>query len=295
MCRSIEEYLRELKRHLAGADAALVQDALSDAEEHLRSSLESVPHAETAASQAEVLASILEKYGSPQEVAASYRELEARFRPTLAARPAPPALSRWGRFIRILSDARAWGAFLYMLLGLITGSFYGMWALLGLSFSLFSLIFIIGIPVTGLFLLSVRGIALVEGRVVEALLGERMPHLPLFVQPGMSWRKKFKALISESHTWKALAYLLLQFPLGALYSLATALLFAFAIKSALYPLWYLVFSRPLISISQPYYPPGWMFPLVSLAGLMLLPLTLHLNKWVGGRHGRYAKAMLVRR
>ncbi len=295
MCQSIEEYLGELKKHLAGSDAALVQDALSDAEEHLRFGLESSPHADSGVSQAEALISILEKYGSPEEVAAAYRELEARFQPTLAARPAPAPHSRWGSFTRILTDARAWGAFLYMLFGLVTGCFYGMWALLGLSLSLFSLILIIGIPVTGLFLLSVRGIALVEGRVVEALLGIRMPHKPLFVRQGMSWTERFKALVSESHTWKALAYLFIQFPLGALYSLVTSVLFAFSIKSALYPLWYLILSRPLITIHQPYYPPGWMFPLVSLGGLLLLPLTLHLNKWVGGLHGRYAKAMLVRR
>jgi uncharacterized membrane protein len=34
--RSIDDYLAQLRRALEGADPAMIQDALSDAEEHLR-------------------------------------------------------------------------------------------------------------------------------------------------------------------------------------------------------------------------------------------------------------------
>ena len=37
--RSVAEYLEQLRAALAGADPALVQDALYDAEEHLRGEL----------------------------------------------------------------------------------------------------------------------------------------------------------------------------------------------------------------------------------------------------------------
>lgn len=38
--RTIAEYLEQLRAALAGADPALIQDALYDAEEHLRAELQ---------------------------------------------------------------------------------------------------------------------------------------------------------------------------------------------------------------------------------------------------------------
>jgi hypothetical protein len=122
-----------------------------------------------------------------------------------------------------------------------------------------------------------------------------MPRKPLFVQEGLSWKGRFKALVTESQTWRSLAYLVFQFPLGALYTCVTFVLFGFSLKMILYPLWFFVLGRPLIRIVEPFYPPGWSVPIVSLAGLLLLPMLLHLTKRVGRWHGLYAKAMLVRK
>jgi len=197
----------------------------------------------------------------------------------------------------VVADAQAWGAFLYFLLSGLTGCIYGMWTLMGASISFFSLMLIIGIPVTGLFLLSIRGIALVEGRIVEALLGLRMPRRPLFLQGDLTSSQKFRALIVESHTWKALAYMILHFPVGALYFASAATLFAFSLKCFLYPLWYWGLGRPLITLSQSLqiYPPVWSIPLISVAGLLMLPLILHLAKSTGKLHARFAKFMLVQK
>ena len=41
MINSVEQYLAELKQELAGSDRATTQDALSDAEEYLRTALSS--------------------------------------------------------------------------------------------------------------------------------------------------------------------------------------------------------------------------------------------------------------
>jgi uncharacterized membrane protein len=294
MIMRVDDYLQQLKIELKGSDPALVQDALADAEEHLRNSLENELTRNPGTLETEALEAIIEKYGSPEEVASAYREFESRFGPSFPA-PRPKPRSSGGRFFGILGDARAWGSFLYLLFGLLTGCFYGMWVLFGAGLSIVTLPLIIGLPVLGLFLLSVRAIALMEGRIVEALLGIRMPRKPLFIQGNLSWKARFKSLVTASQTWKSLAYLALQFPLGSLYSIIMAFLFAFFIKCAIYPFWFLVLHRPLATISQPYYPPGWLIPLISLAGCLLLPITLHLAKGIGGLHGRYAKAMLVRK
>ena len=59
--RSIPEYLDQLRAALAGADPALVQDALYDAEEYLRSEMSENP----GKSEADVIASVAGSYGAP--------------------------------------------------------------------------------------------------------------------------------------------------------------------------------------------------------------------------------------
>jgi uncharacterized membrane protein len=269
MIKKIDEYLDKLKRELKGSDAALIQDALSDAEEHLRTALEESVDNTPGISEEEALQPVVERYGAPSEVASAYKEIESRVCAALAI--SEPRVSR------------------------LTGCIFGLWAFMGTCLSFFTLMFIIGIPVTGLFLLSIRGIALVEGRIVEALLGIRMPRRPLFLEKDLSWSQKFSTLIVESHTWKALAYLILHFPVGALYFASAATLFAFSLKLFLYPLWYWGLGRPLITFSQSVYPPVWSIPLISLAGLLMLPLILYLAKSAGKLHARFAKFMLVQK
>ena len=173
---------------------------------------------------------------------------------------------------------------------------YGIWSLFGVSLTLVTLLLIIGLPVTGLFLLSVRGIALMEGRIIEALLGVRMPRKPLFVSQELSWKAKFKSLVTDSHTWKSLAYMIFQFPLGLIYGGITVILFALSLKAILYPLLDGVFGRPLITLGgQAYHTSPWLFPLVSIVGFLLFVIPLHFAKLVGSIHGRYAKALLVKK
>jgi len=280
MFKKIDEYLDRLKRELRGSDPALIQDALFDAEEFFRTALEESSETAPGISEEEALEPLIEKYGTPFEVASAYREIESRVPPTLASPETQLTPSQRAKFFGVVADRRAWGAFLYFLVSGLTGCIFGMWALLGTAVSLFTLILIIGLPVTGLFLLSIRGIALIEGRIVEELLGLRMPRKPLFVQKGLSWNEKFKALITESHTWKALAYMVMRFPMGMIYFVGTAAMFALSLKCFLYPLWYWGLGRPLITLSQSQqiYPPVWSVPLISAAGIILLPLILHLAK-----------------
>jgi hypothetical protein len=145
-----------------------------------------------------------------------------------------------------------------------------------------------------LFLLSIRGIALLEGRIVEALLGIRMPRRSLFLDKNLSWKDLFLALVKESYTWKALLYTALLFPLGLIYSLGILLLFATSLSFIVSPVLELIFHIPLELFGLDTFTPVWLLPLVCIAGFFLLPLTFHLAKFVGKVHGKYAKSMLVR-
>jgi len=304
MIQSIDDYLSQLKKELSGCDRATIQDALSDAEEYLRTALNSVTSNDATISEADALSQIIERYGMPEEVATAYREIEHRITPALAQPSYPdepeeakkekderPLLSR---FFGVFADFRAWGAFLYLLFSLLTGILYFTWAVTGISLSAGLIILIIGLPFTGLFILSVRGISLVEGRIVEALLGIRMPRRPQFHRRNMGLWSRFKNIILDKHTWLSIVYMILQLPLGTIYFSVCITLIALSLSGIAIPILQLGFDIPVNINGGSYYLAGWMLPLVVVAGILLATLTMHLAKYVGRMHGALAKTLLVR-
>lgn len=296
MCKDVQDYLAKLKKELSGnADPALVQDALSDAETHLRTALEEELSKNPGISETEILIPLVEKYGTPYEIAAAYLAIEPHISPALAHTSRPDTRSFLGKFFGVLAESRAWGAFFYMLLAFVPGIIFGGWALFAGLISAFSLLFIIGLPIFGLFLLSLRGIALLEGRIVEALLGVRMPRRPLFLKKDLKWSDRYIALVKDSYSWRALLYAVLLFPLGLVYSALFSLLFVFSLSFITSPVLELVFRIPLDLFGDNVFIPIWFLPIVCLSGFVLLPLTFHLAKLFGKVHGRFAKSMLVRK
>jgi hypothetical protein len=75
-------------------------------------------------------------------------------------------------------------------------------------------VLIIGIPFAILFLGSVRVLSLVEGRIVEAMLGERMPRRPLYSARGKNWLERIKDMFTDPRTWSTLLYMVAMLPLG---------------------------------------------------------------------------------
>jgi len=316
MTNSIEEYLAELKKELSRSDRATVQDALADAEEYLRTALNSARETEPGLPEAEALAGIIGRYGSAGEVAAAYKEIESRTPPSFAkvtaikvespsaplapaALPAlpAPAVKRpfYARFFGIFGDVKAWGALLYLVFALGTGIIYFTWAVTGLSVSAGLLVLIVGIPIFALFLLSVRGIALMEGRLVEALIGVRMPRRPLFSRRDIGWWQKVKNLFAERQTWTAVLYMLLQMPLGIIYFSVIVALVSASVWLIGRPIWELGFGMPaFVTPHYVFYTLGWAMPFVMIGGVLLLTATMHVVKYAGKLHGNFAKVMLVR-
>ena len=165
--KTIPEYLDQLRHELRDADPALLQDALYDAEEYLRSELAENPGTD----EATLLAHVATSYGAPDEVAAIYRDTEVRVAKALSPPPPTARRSLTGQFFGVAADPRAWTSLFYMLLSIATGIVYfsvvvvGMFTTLGLS------LLVIGIPFAILFVGIVRLLSLVEGRIVEVMLG----------------------------------------------------------------------------------------------------------------------------
>lgn len=296
MCKNIQDYLAKLKKELGqSADSALIQDALSDAETHLRTALEEETSKNPKAPETKLLSPLIKKYGTPNEVAEAYLKMEPHVAPTPARSLHPDSRSFLGKFFGVLAESRAWGAFVYFLFAFIPGFIFGGWALFIGFVSALSLVLIIGLPLFGGYLLSIRGIALLEGRIIEALLGVRMPRKPLFVKKGLSWSDKYMALLKDPHSWKSLVYAVLLFPLGLIYSGLFSLLFIFSVSFITSPILELVFRIPLDLFGDNVFIPVWFLPVVCIAGFILLPLTFHLAKLMGRFHSRFAKFMLVKK
>jgi hypothetical protein len=287
---SIPEYLGQLRDALAGADSALVQDALYDAEEYLRAEWAEHPELEERA----LLASVAGSYGAPAEVAAIYRDTEATVVQALRTPPPRPRVSPAGRFFGVLADPRAYASLLYMLLALATGSFYFTWVVTGLSLSIGLAILIIGIPFVILFLASVRGLALVEGRLVEAMLGERMPRRPLYPERGLPMLQRIGAMFTDPRTWSTLFYMLLMQPLGVLYFTLAVVALAVALGVAALPFIQAFAGESLWWFGEPVVLPMWTAPLTIAAGLLLLVLTMHGARGIGRLHAGLAKHLLVK-
>jgi uncharacterized membrane protein len=290
----ISTYLEDLKKEMRGLDPATIRDALADTEEHLRTALADRREENPDLDEALALQTILEEYGSPIETAAAYAEVERRTLPVLYRPASPSARSPLARFFGVFTNPKAWGALLYMLISLLTGLFYFTWVVTGLSLSISLVIFIFGLPLLLGFLISVRGISLLDGRLVEALLGVRMPRRPLFASQEGKWYQRLKALLMDKHTWSSMLYLVLQGLLGTLYFSILVTMLALSLAGFAIPIIQLVFHEPTLSFgNSQYFLPTAALPLPVLAGFLLLTLTLHLANGIGQLHGKYAKHVLV--
>ena len=291
MPRTIPEYLEQLRVALRDADPALIQDALYDAEDHLRSELAENP----GKSEAEVLAKIATSYGAPEEVAEIYVDKEHQVQQALRAPPLIPRSSALGRFFGIAADPRAYASLFYMLLSLATGVFYFTWAVTGISLSIGLSILIFGIAFVVLFLGTVRMLSLVEGRIIEVMLGERMPRRPLYADTTKPVLVRIKEMFTDPRTWSTLLYMLLMLPLGILYFTIAVTGLSASIALAISPIVKATTGWGMININDYHYaPPLWAMPFTFAIGVFLLVTLLHFARGVGRLQGALAKHLLVK-
>jgi uncharacterized membrane protein len=291
--KTIAQYLDMLKDALKGADASLVRDALYDAEEYLRGELAANP----GMAEADLLVS--SSYGAPEEVADIYRDTEVTVQKAMAAPKKAESKSAISRFFGVALDPHTYGAVFYMLLSLATGIFYFTWATTGLSLSAGLMILIIGIPFFILFMASVYAISLIEGRLVETLLGVRMPRRPVYQAQNLSWSARIKGLFTDSRTWLSLMYMVLMLPLGVIYFTITVTLLALTVGFVVGPvLWWSekagwIAFHGHMQFGTGSLDPALASPFMFVGGIVLLFASLHLIRFIGSCHGRLAKHLLV--
>jgi Putative sensor len=300
--RSIDEYLRQLRAALEGEDPALIQDALYDAEEYLRAEVAAHPDK----SEADVLELIASTYGAPDEVATAYRDTEVKVKAALRTptprRTANPSGAR--RFFGIFLDPRAYTSLFYMLLSLATGILYFVLVVVGVSVSAGLAILIIGVPFFLVFIGITRAVSLGEGRLLEAITGERMPRRPVHPGAVTGWGARIGAMLRDARTWTTLLYFVLMFPLGILYFVIAAIGLWLGLNLTLAPLtrlgddlgWF-DHTHRLVQFdigSLHVEPSSWIASIFMLAiGVIVLTALMHLARGIVRGHARLAKALLV--
>jgi len=302
--RSIDEYLRQLRAALEGEDPSLIQDALYDAEEYLRAEVAAHP----GKSEADVLELIASTYGAPEEVAAAYRDTEVKVKAALRTPPPRRVENPSGarRFFGIFLDPRAYTSLFYMLLTLATGIMYFVLVVVGLSLSAGLAILIIGIPFFLAFIGITRVISLGEGRLIEAITGERMPRRPVHPGPPGGWWARIGAMLSDARTWTTLLYFVLMLPLGICYFVIATIGLSIGVNLTLAPFAVMGSALGLIGNDPAGVPfaighhwirltgHSWVGSLfMFVIGVFVLTLLMHVARGIGRGHARLAKALLV--
>ncbi|HEY7753260.1 MAG TPA: sensor domain-containing protein [Steroidobacteraceae bacterium] len=295
--RSIEQYLAALRDALAGEDPALIQDALYDAEEYLRAEVAANP----GRNEADTLELIASTYGAPEEVAAAYRTTEKQVRTALAPPPRKIPTTILGRFFGVYGDSRTWTALFFMLLSLVTGIFYFTTVVTGLSMSAGFLFLIIGIPFFLLFVGFTRVLALAEGRLVEGLLGQRMPRRPVYPSKGIPILQRIKEMLVDRRTWTTMFYFLIMLPLGIFYFMIAVIGISVSLGLVGGSIAGLLLEAGIgsggMSMDHGIYfaPTPALAPFVIVLGVLLLTAVMHLVRGIGRVHGTLAKHLLVAR
>jgi uncharacterized membrane protein len=298
--RSIDQYLRQLREELAGADSALIQDALYDAEEYLRAEVAAHPEK----SESDVLELIASTYGAPDEVASAYRDTEIKVKAAMAT-PRKEPTSAMGKFFGVFLDPRAYTSLFFMLLALATGIIYFVLAVTGLSLSAGLSVLIIGVPFFLMFMAVCRVVSLAEGRLIEAMTGVRMPRRPVYQGVARGFWARIGAMLRDPRTWTTIAYFILMLPIGILYFVIAVAGLSVSLSLIALPIagvfaqagWFGMSGVEVFSDVHPtwVFNTGFGIPVMALAGLLLLTSLMHLARGIGRLHAMFAKSMLVAR
>jgi hypothetical protein len=146
-------------------------------------------------------------------------------------------------------------------------------------------------------------LSLVEGRMVESMLGVRMPRRPSFSTSGMSLWKRIGTMFTDPRTWSTLFYMLMMLPLGIVYFTLVVTMVAISLAFTGAPIikavalasgFHDTCDGPAWICNGVLWLDGWpgTFALCIL-GVLLLFMTLHMVRALGHLHGQLAKHLLV--
>jgi len=150
------------------------------------------------------------------------------------------------------------------------------------------------VPVFLAFIGIARVVALAEGRIVESLLGARMPRRPPYRDRTTPFWQRVVEMLKDPRTWGTLLYLLLMLPLGVFYFTFALVGLVVSLAIILAPIFVLLYHAGLVHIDGIVQSPHpAVLPLIAILGILLLTVTMHLARGLGYLHGQLARTLLV--
>jgi hypothetical protein len=143
---------------------------------------------------------------------------------------------------------------------------------------------------------SLRALTLVELRLIESLLGIRMPRRPIFVKTKGNVLTLFVAMVRDAYTWKTILYLVLMVPAGAVYGVLL-----FALLGAVAELMYLPLFPDYSDLVHFIYGSGsggpgpWGLTVTLPLAFLVYTCILHFFVILGRTHARITKRFMVGR
>jgi hypothetical protein len=189
---------------------------------------------------------------------------------------------------------------LYLLLAFPLGLFYFIFLVSGLSIGVATVIVWIGI----LFLLAVfavwYGLVVFERQMAVWLLRVDIPAIerPVDTVPNQSTWQRFKNTISNPVTWKGLVYLFAKFPLGIVSFVLVVTFVAVSLSLILAPFYYaFVPVNVNLDIFRGFtnvwvIDTLWEAVLISLGGIFLTFIFMHILNGLAWVSGQFARLML---
>ena len=199
--------------------------------------------------------------------------------------------------VRILLDPLFWRGALYLALSMGLGMAWFVSLIVAIPASIGLVIVWVGVPLLALTMIAWRGAARIERRLMKAAFGLDIPD-PYKPMPQGSLLAKWKAMAGDAATWKDLAYLMLQFPVGIAEFVVSAVFWVTTGFLLLLPFITLIPSAGPIQINfggwvnlidNPIEALPWMF-----IGIVLLPITVYVIRGMALAHAAWGKAMLGR-
>lgn len=285
--KKIQTYLTALSAALASEDKALIQDALYDAEHHFREALND------AHGTPESIETIIEDYGSPEDIAAHYQAIEASVQFAFNGSQKPAPKPTWRSLFSILKDPKAYQALAFHFLALPIGILAFAWTTMVGIVTAVASILVFGIPLFLLYLQSMRYFSLFEGRLIETFLGERMPRRPHYVHDPEEklLLERVKLVIKDRQVWTSALYLALKMPISVLAFHVSVVPALFSLAIVLSPI-----VDPILYSIDPSFTKDLEFywlPITLPAGVVGLTLSLYIANWLGSMQAKLAKYMLV--
>jgi len=144
-----------------------------------------------------------------------------------------------------------------------------------------------------------RVIVLSDARQVEVRSGERMSHPSMPPGPPQSFRARIADMLRDARTWTTLAYFVLALPLGIAYFVIAVTGLSVGLALTFAPLFEVARRIGWVQLNADFsIEPAWLgsallLPVCFAIGVLIVTLLMHVARFSGRMHARFAKHMLV--